>query len=132
MTTILLVRKNKYNNKFSSADKTFEDSYGIRELLEIFPDSFILVTNDDTDFKNERIFNRKDLREKFGFNNKDEIKCEHCNIRNSADRQYCRRCGYENTYYSITKYLVSGFEKSAQALDYITVGFWQETDAELH
>lgn len=101
---ILLVKRNRNNNKYKSVDGLFSGEYHIADLLSLFRNTYIVIINANLEHDDSLVVDRKRLNEVFDIKN-NKIKCQNCNRRYPLDYKYCDKCGFENEYFDITKYL---------------------------
>ena len=126
MYSIILLYRANYSDEYISADSLFDGRYNIYELLEKFPDAYLLLINDKTQYNIERVINRDRLNSFFKVSTDNEIPCVNCGAMNPVDSEYCYKCGYKNKYYSVTKYLSNDFEKSMKTREYVLFEFWRD------
>jgi ribosomal protein L37E len=125
---LLLLYRRAYNNKYISADNSFDGQYTVRELLHRYPRSYLLLMNDDTSYDLERVVNRSQINLFFNIDTHNNLTCTNCKHKYYVSTQYCPNCGYENIYYEITKYLADEMKKSIETNIYVLYDFWEDTE----
>jgi hypothetical protein len=111
---IVVIRKELYSDEYQSVDGMFEGSYTIYNLIDMFPNAYFLIINDDTEFHDSRIITRKRIKELFNIDERNQIRCENCHTKNVISRKLCRQCGYENKYFEVLQYYSEDFVKAAE------------------
>lgn len=122
---VILLRKCKYSDRYRSIDSLFEGEYTLDHLLSIFPTSFFLVINEEMEYYNNRVVGRNRLKEILLVDPENQIRCANCGTKNLVTRKYCRKCGFENKYYEVTKYLSEEFNKSVELREFIDFEIWK-------
>lgn len=125
--SLILLRRCKYSDRFVSVDGLFKGEYSLNELMSAFPQSYLLVINDDTEYHFVRVLNRRKIKEAFDIDGQNQFHCEQCRSKNIVSRKFCRKCGYENKYWEVVKYLDDSIFKASELKNYVLYDFWQET-----
>jgi len=126
MNNLILLYRKPFGDEYVSADSLFDGKYNIYELLDMFPEAYLLLVNDTTEYNLEQVINRTRLNQYFKVDDKNEMPCVNCKAGNPVDREYCYKCGYKNKYYSVTKFLSDSFSKAMSTKYYVLYEFWED------
>ena len=128
MNEIMILKKNQYSDRYSSVDELFSGDYTIDRLMDLFPNHFFVIVNDNNDHGSPLIITEKKVKEVFDIDKKGMVLCTNCNVKNRISSKHCRGCGYENKYWEVLKYFDPEFKKSVM-IQGIIDDIWMSRDA---